>query len=176
MKIQDYFFLGCKLFGIYCLFLSIPYFAAAIPAFATQPQLGNEYHQMMLVTTIVTWLVPIVYFIAGLYLLKSGKHIYDFAYQNIECNDIENLEEKFKLFLKMLGVYLIVIYFPDLLKSISGYFIYTNAPKYLELFQEKKFTYFNFAPSVGAILLGLYLLKSGKIFINMGFNKTKDIK
>ena len=78
------------------------------------------------------------------------------------------MEWKFTVFVKMLGIYLLVEYIPNLLKTASAYVVYRNAPAYFDMFQQRQFTYLNAASSVGGVLLGIYLLRSGRWFIRMG--------
>ncbi|MCJ7509050.1 MAG: hypothetical protein MUO85_10055, partial [candidate division Zixibacteria bacterium] len=64
---------------------------------------------------------------------------------------------------------LLVIYIPDLLRSLTVYFVYRNAPKYFsDIYQQQQLTYRNAASSIGGVLLGIYLLRSGRWFISMG--------
>jgi len=62
---------------------------------------------------------------------------------------------------------LIWITFIDLLRTISSFLVYSHAPGYVDMIQDKQFVYTNAASSIIAVLLGLYLLKSGKFFIRM---------
>ncbi len=174
MNSREYFILGSKLLGVWCLFMSILTLGAAITTFAGGPEMGDEYANIMFLTRIVTRIIPIVYIVVGIYLLKNGTVLHNFAYPPEDSPQQSfDLPEKFALFLKLLGVYLIVSYFPDLLKSILSYFTYSNAPPAFDLFREKQFTYVNLLPSVVGILLGFYLLKSGQFFIRLSFD-TKD--
>lgn len=164
MKARDYFMLGCKLFGIWCLFKGITGLIGVIPTFISPGDLSPEIKKIYQVTTIVYQLIPILFFAAGIYLLRGGRNLYKFAYPEETAEGTE-LEEKFAVFVKMLGIYLLVVYIPDFLATISNYFVYSNSPGYLDMMQERRFAYLNAAPSIGGVLTGLYCLKSGKLFI-----------
>jgi len=163
MKGRDYFILGSKLFGIWCLFQGIAGLIATASTFVSAPDLDPELHKIYMVTTVVTRLIPILFIASGIYLIRGGSHLYRFAYP--EENETNNLEEQFTVFVKMLGIYLLVDYIPDLLKTISSFITYTHAPQYFNTFREQGFTYVHAASSIGGVLTGLYCLKSGKLFI-----------
>ena len=172
MTDRDYFFLGCKLFGVYCLVLGFPYVLAIIPTIFSPQDLGWEYERILLAAKIATWLIPIVYITGGFYLIKDGRFLYQLAYSGgIETKP--DLEGKLTLFVKMLGIFLIVTYFPSLLRTISNFIVYTNAPKYYEMFAQRQFTYLNAASSIGAVIFGIYLLKGGKTLIRMCLSGLK---
>jgi len=167
MKARDYFVLGSKLFGIWCLFQGIVGLIAVIPTFMSPDKLGPEMNRIYIVTAIVSRIIPVLFIVAGIYLLRAADRLYEFAYPG-EGGQGTDLESKFVLFVKMLGIYLLVRYIPDLLRTASECFVYLNAPPYFEMFRERQFTYLNAASSIGGVLLGIYLLRSGKVFIRMG--------
>jgi len=171
MKPRDYFILGSKLFGIWCLFQGIVGLLAAIPTFIFPDKLSPEMHRIYMATAVVGRAIPILFIVSGIYLLCGGSRLYRFAYPN-ETEVEADLEWKFTVFVKMLGIYLLVIYIPDLLRTISAYIVYVSAPPYFDLFQERKFTYLSAASSIGGVLLGIYLLRSGKWFIRMALKTT----
>jgi len=172
MKARDYFILGSKLFGIWCFFQGIVGLIAAIPTFMSPDNLGPEMHRIYMATAVVARIIPILFIVAGIYLLRGGSQLYRFAYPN-ETEGGTDLEWKFTVFVKMLGVYLLVLYIPDLLRTLSAFFVYLNAPPYFDMFQQRQFTYLNAASSVGGVLLGIYLLRSGEWFINMGLKSIQ---
>jgi len=167
MKARDYFILGSKLFGIWCLFQGVVGLIAVIPSFISPDKLGPEMHRIYMVTAVVARIIPILFIIAGIYLLRGGAQLYKFAYPN-EAEGTADLEWKFTVFVKMLGIYLLVEYIPLLLKTVSAYIAYVNPPPLFNLLQERQFTYLNAASSIGGVLLGIYLLRSGRWFIRMG--------
>jgi hypothetical protein len=125
-----------------------------------------------MVTAVVARIIPILFIVSGVYLLRGGSQLYEFAYPN-ETEGGADLEWKFTVFVKMLGIYLLVIYIPDLLKTASAYIVYVNAPPYFDLFRERQFTYLNAASSIGGVLFGMYLLRSGRWFIRMGLKSIQ---
>jgi hypothetical protein len=159
MNGKDYFILGCKLFGVYCLVLAVPAILAAIPSFVS-PGGTEEYRKIMMVRAIAMRLLPVIYVIGGFYLIRGGERLYRFAYPE-ETVHVNLLEGKLLLFVKMLGLFLVVNYFPVLLQTILSYITYTTHPLY-NLMQEQQFTYLNAASSVWGVGVGIYLLKGGK--------------
>ena len=176
MKLQDYFNLGCKLFGVYFLFLSVPLFVSAIATFYPVENLSADFNRYLIFHNIILRVLPIIYIVFGVYLIKNSEKIYKFAYGKVDDIDLNENAEKFSLFLKMLGFYLIANYLPDLIKSITSYLTYSNAPKVLDFFTQQRFSSTNFIPSLVAILFGSYLIKDGKFFVNLGFQKNKKIE
>lgn len=161
MKPQEYFVLGCKLFGVYCFVLGIPALATLIPTFMQPQDITGEYKRMFTATVIATRLIPIIYIAMGIYLVRGGDQLLRFAYpEGTEFSD--KAKEKLNIFLRFLGLFLIISYFPDLLRTISSYIAYSNAPKYFDMFQEKNFSYINAASSIWGVACGIYLFKGGK--------------
>jgi len=174
MTIRDYFNLGCKLFGVYCLFLSIPHFINAVASFYPIEGTGADYEKIFFFYKITTRIIPIIYVVIGYNLIRNSEKIFAFAYKSSDENNFARDTVKFRFFLKLLGIYLIADYFPDFIKSISSYFTYTNAPQVWDLGTQKQFTFINFLPSIVGIALGFYLLRSGDIFVKFGFKDSVE--
>lgn len=161
MKPEEYFVLGCKLFGVYCLVLGIPAIVATIPTFVQTKDMAGDYQRLYTATVIATRLIPITYIAMGAYLIRGGERLLRFAYpEGAEYSD--KIREKLNLFLRFLGIFLVISYFPDLLRTISSYIAYTHAPKYFDMFQERRFSYVHAASSLWGVGCGYYLLSGGK--------------
>ena len=145
MYSRGYFILGAKLLGIWCLFMGVVHLGAAVTSFVDIPNLGEEYAKIMVLTRIVIRIIPIVYFLIGFYLVKDGTILHNLAYPaESEDNHDFGIKEKFVLFIKLLGVYLIVSHFPDLLKSVTSYLTYSNTSDIFNLLSEKQYSMVHF--------------------------------
>lgn len=173
MNMKNYFILGCKLFGIYCLFLGIPALVATITTFQQPPDMPADIARLYFLSNTVIRISPILYIGAGLYLLIGGNGLYNLAYPENQAEQKE-FEAKLTLFVKMLGIYITIIYLPELLSTISSYYTYSNAPPYYNLMQERQFAYSTAAENISGVILGLYLLRSGKFFIQLGLKNRKS--
>ena len=84
MKVQDYFDLGCKLFGVYFLFLSVPLFIAAIISFYPVQNTSADFEKYLTFYLLITRLLPFIYVIIGVYLIKNNTKLFSFAYSSVE--------------------------------------------------------------------------------------------
>jgi hypothetical protein len=185
MSSRDYFIVGCKVVGIYCIFLSIDYFVHAIGTFFYPANLSPEMAWSLLVTKTVLRLIPIVYLILGVYLVKNGRVIHNIAYPPNQDNDANTIDTntgdalsmaaKIVLAFQFAGLYLIITNFPDLIKTLSFYFTQLNSSKVYsmpsQVWFEKVTTYSQFLPSLGGMLLGIYLLKANNLLTRLALKE-----
>jgi len=170
MTDRELFFLGCKLFGLYCLVLGFPYIIAIIPLFFPQPEVPEGYRQILRISKVVSFLIPIIYISGGFYLIKDSNFLYELAYRG-KINHASDFSGKILVFIKMLGLFLVVDFFPDVLKQISEFLISINTPKVFDLFSQSNFTISHGISSIGSMIFGIYLFISGKYFERMFISK-----
>ncbi len=175
MRTSDYFNLGCKLFGVYFFVLSVPLFISAISTFFPPENASPDIDKYLFFYTLVARLLPVIYVIIGVILIQKSDKIFDFAYRD-NHTDIKENSEKFRLFLKMLGIYLFAEYLPELITSISSYLTFSNAPGVFDFFVQHEYASQKFFPSAIAIALGIYLIRDGEFFIKLGFRSVEQPK
>ena len=170
MKPGEYFILGSKLFGVWCLFEGLVRLVGEIPAIISPHNVQAELGRAYFATVVVGRIIVVLFIASGIYLLRGGGRLYRFAYPREEEPGTD-LEWKFTVLVKMLGIYLLVLYIPDLLASLAVFFVYQNVPRHFtEFVQQRQFAYGKAASSIGGVLLGIYLLRSGRWFISLGLN------
>lgn len=170
MTDRDLFFLGCKLFGLYCLVLGIPYILAIIPLFFPQPEVAEEYSRILRISKIVSFLIPAIYISGGFYLIKDSNFLYELAYRG-KIKQESDFGGKILVFIKMLGLFLVVDFFPDVLNQMSEFLIRINTPKVYDFFSQSHFTISHGISSIGSMIFGIYLFISGKYFARMFMSK-----
>ena len=171
MNQKDYFILGCKLFGIYCFVTALPYIVNGIGTFFIPVDFPTDYKELMKIERFFSFLNPAILIGLGIYLIIDGGWVHKMAYPTKMPVVKMDLTGKLSLFLKLLGIFLIISAFPDFLRTVSGYLVYTHAPKYYEMNREKSFVYLNALPSIGTLILGFYLLIGGKFFLRIGLKQ-----
>ncbi len=168
MNQKDYFILGSKLLGIYCLVLSFSYLIGAVEVLIEPLGFPNDYIQAAIAIRIIEWLIPVFYISLGIYLIRKGSFLYNLIFPN-QAASYSDLAVKFMLFQKLLGLYLLVTAFPNFLKMVSNFFIVFGTPDYMIPNLHDKFLYLNTLPSIATVALGYYLVKDGRLFLKWGF-------
>jgi hypothetical protein len=152
--------------------MGVPALGLAISTFFSPDDIPTDILQAYFFTTMITRIIPFLFIGGGLYLLGGGESIYKFAYPEQEENR-SDFKEKFTLALKILGVYLVISYLPSLLENISEFITKASAPPMYQMMMSGQ--QFNITTSISNMIgfaLGLYLLRSGKWFINYGLKRS----
>jgi hypothetical protein len=172
MTSRDYFIVGCKLFGVWCFVLFLTDIFRVIRTLFVQQNLSPDIAGFWRLTKLFGILKVASFFGLGVYLIRYGDFVHNIAYPNDTYSDHMTLRETFTLALKLLGMYLIIIYIPYFLDVLSRYIVYINSPKYIDMTDTRDFLLMTVSPTVGAIILGIYLVKSGDFFSKIGLRST----
>ena len=116
---------------------------------------------------------PILLFGLGAYLLKSGEAIVRLAFRGSDEKSEDKVGELFILFMKLAGLALIIFSIPNAVQLVAN-FLFVSSATLIDTSFQKEFITQNFFITIVQLLLGVYLLRSGKIFYNLGFNKQND--
>lgn len=171
-KQREYFLIGCKLLGVYCFIEAIPTIFSAFAMLTTIGSYPDDIVASMRIVRIFSFLTPIAYGGVGIYLLSSSKKLQQYVYKNHESQ--QDIIEKFILFLKILGLYLLITYAINFLGSLSDICFKLLSPNYVETAIETERILTNLLPNLFGVGVGIYLIISGKFFINIGFNNKNN--
>ena len=174
MKQKDYFIVGSKLFGIYCLALALSYTIWAIEYYIQPFPHETGYRQYELIQNITRWIIPLFYVFLGVYLIRRSSALYNLIYSN-QSVIVSGVKNQFMLFQKFLGLYLIITAISGFSKTLSSIFVYFITSSYLLSSIPNNLLYWDRLDSVAIIFLGLYLLLDGRLFLKWGF-ESKSTK
>ncbi|HNW44407.1 MAG TPA: hypothetical protein PKI19_07875 [Elusimicrobiales bacterium] len=175
MNGKDHFILGSKLFGVYCIILAVPALLQIVPGIAMARQSFSGMGGGMTMMFALGYIWPLVYLAGGLYLIRDGEAFYKFAYPGAGGGP-GGAEDKFLLYLKMLGIYLVVTYFGDVLKVLAGIAFVLTAPESVRQSASTQGFLGNLAASLWGTLAGLYLVKSGRYAAKLAARSLSPVK
>jgi hypothetical protein len=174
---MTFFRAGLKIIGMLTIIWSLTHVVSVIFTFysiynQSDLMIGSDlmYYRFSLVFQAV---YPIVLFGLGAYLLKGGEAIVQLAFRGSDENSEDKVGELFNLFMKLAGLALIIYAIPKAVQLVANLLFVTSATLIDTSFQ-KEFITQNLLITVIQLLLGVYLLRSGKVFYNIGFKKQND--
>jgi hypothetical protein len=117
--------------------------------------------------------IPLLLFVIGLYLLRDGDAVIRFAFKGeTESGETEksvSYQSLFLLFTKMVGLVMIVYALPKFFQLVSKIIFITSVQSAVRLDEQITFIIQNAVSTFIYLIVGFYLLKSGKYFIRLAF-------
>ncbi len=177
MSSRDYFVVGCKVVGLYCIFLSLNHFINLVDIYFAPIKLQPELVWRVTNITVMI-IIPITFLSTGIYMIRNGKFVHDIAYPSLPTTDVDDSIDYLacqnsgyelsmnciiRLAFQFAGIYLILSNFPGLLKVTSYYIAKQHSSNLFQM----PYTYFNFLPSLGGMLLGIYLLRPNNLLTRL---------
>ena len=174
----SFFRAGLKIIGLITIIWSLTQMVSVVFAFysmynQSDLMIGSDltYYRFSLVFQAV---YPFLLLGLGVYLLKSGEAIIQLALRGLDKKSDDKVEELFILFMKLTGLGLIIYSIPKAFQLVANILFVSSATLIDTRFQVE-FIVQNLLLTVIQLLLGVYLLRSGKIFYNLGFNKQDGV-
>lgn len=128
MRWNDYFVVGLKLIGLYCLFRGLKGLSHAIPEqLRTLEQLG-QVHGVFKVSALISLSIPLIMGALGFYLMRDGRVLHGIP------NFDDGMDESkgwIALGIMLFGFYQIASAVPDVLSIIPDLAIVLQAPAYM---------------------------------------------
>jgi hypothetical protein len=136
MSIRDFFTLGSKWIGIYCFALAVGELFKAFPlTFTYIPQLRQS-PPVFQVSHWLSFLSPIGFLTIGIYLIRGGSYICDFAFHDDGENTIKDSRDFLDVGIKLYGLYLIARAIPSCIWLFANVLIVLRAAPYLSIDNE----------------------------------------
>jgi len=174
---KTYFEAGLKIIGVLAIIWSFTQVTPVILLFYSvynQPDMmaGNDlsYYRFSLIFQLM---YPILLFVIGIYLLRGGKSIVQMAFRDLNGAKDDGIGMLFVLFMKLAGLALIIYSLPRTFQIISNV-MFTSSVFGVDTSDQTNFILQHVVTTVVNLLLGFYLLRSGKIFYKLGFAKHED--
>lgn len=161
MNQREWFILGSKLVGLYCLALAVPTFITHGSAIFIPAGYPEDMARMYRVYGFLMILTPVLLGLFGFYLIKNGAIVHQLAYPGGASGGLDT-EGLFTIGIKVYGVYLLAGSTVEGLKIISGYIFVSNAPAYMSTVQELYGLQTNLLPTLGSAALAIFFLLGGQ--------------
>lgn len=171
----DFFRAGLKIIGLLTIIWSLTHVVSVVYTFYSIYNLSDMMTNSDLtnyrLSLVFQAVYPVLLLALGIYLLKSGETIIQFAFRgSVEKGD-DKAGELFMLFMKLAGLILIIYSIPKTFQLVSN-IMFVSSAKLIDTSVQTEFIVQNLVITVIQLLLGVYLLKSGKLFYNLGFNNV----
>jgi hypothetical protein len=174
---KSFFHASLKIIGVLTIIWSLTQLVPVISQFYSvynQPELmrGTDltYFRFSLIFQVI---YPILLFAIGFSLLKGGNAMVEWAYSDSDDESDNNIGVLFILFMKIAGLVLIIIAIPKAFQIVSNV-LFVSSANTVNTSNQVMFIVQNLVSTIINLLLGLYLLRSGKIFYRLGLVKQNE--
>lgn len=133
---------------------------------------GNDlrYFRFSLIFQVI---YPILLFVIGISLLKGGEAMVQWAFHDSDDESDNHSGVFFILLMKVSGLVLMIIAIPRTFQIISN-LLFVSSANTVNTSNQEMFIVQNLVTTIINLLLGLYLLRSGKLFYRIGFVKQNE--
>lgn len=172
MTEKDYFQVGAKLIGLYCLVLMLPVLLGVL---STIIVIAGNTSDPLGVQHIPLFASPILMVALGVYLLKSRAFAHRISFEGIGGMSNSKLPEYFTVGTKLYGVFLIVGTIPSFLTLLANFlFVVNQRVRYADIVTAATGLKTNFVPDLAMIIFGIFLLFKGEIVTLWAFPSGKE--
>lgn len=171
---KAFFHAGLKIIGVLTIIWGFTHVVTVVYSFYTVLNLSDLMSGSDLmnyrVSLIFQAVYPVLLLALGIYLVRSGEAIIQFAFRGLEEKYEDKAGELFTQFMKLAGLVLIIYSIPKAFQLVANV-MFVSSAKVIDTSVQVDFIIHNLVITVIQLLLGVYLLKSGKFFYKMGFEK-----
>jgi hypothetical protein len=174
MSIRDFFTLGSKWIGVYCLALAVGELFKAFPlTFTYVPQLRQS-PPVFQASHWLSFLSPIGVLTTGVYLIRDGSHICDFAFHGDGETTIKDSKDFFDVAIKLYGLYLVAGAIPSCIWLLANVLIVLRAAPYLSVDNELEGIQSYLLPVLTTLGLGTCCLILSSRLTGLAFHRAES--
>ena len=159
MSWKDYFVVGLKLIGLYCLLQGFEGIFRVFPRQLKTLQEWGQLHGVFKLAALMSMMIPVVMAGLGLYLIRDGKRLHGIS--NFE-DSIDESRGCIALGIVLFGFYLLASAVPDVLRIIPDLAVVLQAPAYVSRDGSMSWLKSTFLSTSLTVLLGMVCIFRGQ--------------
>lgn len=150
-----------KVLSLIMLLQALKGFIGLIPLVAVSNEFTARWEVWQILLAFIS---PLVLLIIGMYLLKYADRLADFLWKTDLEEETQARESLFKLAVKITGLVLIVFALPEMVQILGNGLYIKSVSGAVSTVAQNEFIFNKLLANLVSLLLGLYLLCSGRFF------------
>jgi hypothetical protein len=165
--------LGIKFIGLYCAASGLSEWFDSMMIVLDYSDSGVAWESILRVGRWFSLFTPVVLILFGLYLIKDGVLVKNFAFRDVR-NELSDSKQIFETGLGLLGVFMIASTISSVLSILINLGIVIFAPVYLSVSTELDFVKFNLISCLASVGLGVECVRKRESLSRMAFDNASD--
>jgi hypothetical protein len=177
MSWKEYFVVGLKLIGLYCLLHGFEGVFRVFPGQLKTLQEWGPLHGVFKLSALMSMMIPVIMSALGLYLIRDGRRLHNIP------NFGDSVDESrgwIALGIVLFGFYLLASAVPDVLRIVSDLVVMLQAPAYVSRDGSISWLKSTFLSTSLTILLGMVFIFRGQAVAALAFKQVlseeKDVR
>jgi hypothetical protein len=177
MSWKDYFVVGLKLIGLYCLLQGFEGIFRVFPGQLQILQRWGQLHGVFKLSALMSMMIPVIMGVLGLYLIRDGERLHGIP--NFE-DSMDESRGWIALGIVLFGFYLLAGAVPDVLHIIPDLALVLQAPAYVSRDGSISWLKSTFFSTSVTVLLGMVCIFRGQAIATLAFKQVlseqKDVQ
>lgn len=169
MSWKDYFVVGLKLIGVYCLLHGFEGILRVFPVQLKNLQEWGQIHGVFKLSALMSMMIPVIVGGLGLYLIRDGKRLHGIPKFEASMDESRGW---IALGIVLFGFYLLASAVPDVLRIIPDLAVMLQAPAYLSRDGSISWLKSTFLSTSITVLLGMVCIFRGQALATLAFKQA----
>ena len=177
MSWKDYFVIGLKLIGLYCLLQGFADIFRGFPGQLKTLQEWGQLHDVFKLSALISMMIPVIMAGLGLYVIRDGRRLHNIP--NFE-DSMDESRGWIALGIVLFGFYLLASAVPDVLRIIPDLAVMLQAPAYVSRDGSISWLKSTLLSTSLTVLLGMVCIFRGQAVAALAFKQVlseqKDVR